>query len=123
MTLALIRAGVDRVLGYLADGSLSYRLVDGGAWLPFPGGILNTDTPTGMVYDEDEAGEVQMQTGLVVARITSPALEMDNQFKDIHGQGWVVLGVDRSVAAVMYRVRRMALSDEAVGPARGGKER
>lgn len=121
--LDAIRTQVDRTISAMADSSLQYRATDSGSWSAFPGGVLNTDTPVAIGYDEDEGGEVQMQTGTLVAQFTSPVLDVDYQVQDVHGQGWAVLGVDRSVAAVTYRLRREALADAAYGSNRGGRER
>lgn len=123
MSIAAIRAGVNSALGILADSTLTYRLGTTGSWLAFTGGILNTDPPISLGYDEDEGGETQMQTGLLVCQFTSPTLSIGSQVKDYSGQGWAVVGVDRSVSAVMYRLRREILSNDAYGPNRPGNER
>lgn len=123
MSLAQIRAGVSHALGYLADSALTYRAGTSGSWLTFTGGVFNTDPAIGIGYDEDEGGEVQLETGLLVAQFTSPSLEIGYQIKDYHGQGWAIVGVDRSVSAMLYRCRRERLADDAYGPERGGRER
>lgn len=123
MTLAQIRAGVNHALNWLADSSLTYRAGTTGTWLAFSGGILNTDSPVGIGYDEDEGGEVQLETGLLVCQFTSATLDIGYQIKDYHGNAWAVLGVERSVAAVMYRVKRLRIGEDSYGPNRPGEER
>lgn len=123
MGLAQVRAGVARSIEALSDSALEYRVGGSGSWIAFVGGILNTDPPVSIGYDDDEGGEVQLQTGLLVAKLSSTALAIGDQVRDHQGQAWAVLGTDRSVAAAMYRLRREPLSDAAYDSARGGQER
>jgi len=123
MGMADIRAGVDRALGILADPDLTYRVGGAGAWVAFPGGVLNTDPPVGLAFDEDEGGEVQMNTASLVCAFTAPTLDFGDQVKDVHGKAWALLGKDRSVAAVLYRLRREASGDDAYGAGRPGREK
>jgi hypothetical protein len=122
MSLSAIRSGVDQALSSLTDSALSYRTGGAGAWLSFSGGVLNTDTPVSVGFDEDEGGEVQFHTGMLVARLSSVVLSVGDQVRDHLLQAWAVVGVDRSVSAAIYRLRREPLSDAAYSGARGGKE-
>jgi len=122
MSIIAIRAGSNQALAALADASLVYRAGTSGAWIALPGAILNTDPPVSIGFDDDEGGEVQMQTGSLVCQFATVALDIGHQVRDFHSQVWAVVGIDRAAAAVIYRLKRERLSDAAYDGARGGKE-
>ena len=122
MSINAVRQGTNQAIGVLQDVAINYRSGTTGTWLPFPFGVLNTDPPVPVGWDEDDGGEVQMHSGQLVCRQTSPVLSIGDQLQDWQGQVWAVLGVDRSVAAVLYRLRREILSDAAYDRKRGGRE-
>ena len=122
MSIAAIRAGMDQAILALQDSAVFYRVGTAGAFLALSGAILNTDPPVSIGYDEDEGGETQMQTGTLLCRLTSVSLSIGDQVRDHQSQVWAVLGIDRTLSCVNYRIRREILSDAAYDKNRGGRE-
>ena len=122
MSIAAIRAGMDQAILALQDAAVFYRAGSSGAFAALSGAILNTDPPVSIGYDEDEGGETQMQTGTLLCRLTSTVLSIGDQVRDHQSQVWSVLGIDRTLSAVNYRIRREILSDAAYDKNRGGRE-
>jgi hypothetical protein len=122
MSMSAIRSGVDQAILALQDSAVYYRVGTSGTFLALPGAILNTDPPVSVSYDEDEGGETQMHTGTLLCRLTSTVLSIGDQVRDHQNQVWAVLGIDRTLSCVNYRIRREILSDAAYDKNRGGRE-
>jgi hypothetical protein len=120
--MSAIRSGVDQAILALQDSAVYYRFGTSGTFLALPGAILNTEPPVSVSYDEDEGGETQMHTGTLLCRLTSTALSIGDQVRDHQLQIWAVLGIDRTLSSVNYRIRREILSDSAYDKNRGGRE-
>lgn len=111
MSIADIREACELALSHLSDAAITYRAVTTDAWTPLPTAILTADRPGGTVWDADEGGDVEQQTGSLTVSVNSPALYPGAQVKDWRGQVWSVSSDPaRSAAVVFYRIKRMQLN-------------